>query len=83
LIIYGEGTLKLETMSSLLLTTKNGECTNLQNYVFLGTFQPALVDASIVLACKFQMIPRQQCVKGVYTLFKETLDVINYALDAF
>jgi hypothetical protein len=52
----------------------------LQNYVFLRTSQPAHVDASIVLACKFQMIPRQHRVKGgdpVYTLPEETLDVIN------
>jgi hypothetical protein len=55
-----------------------------QNYVYLATSRPAHVDASIVLACKFQMLPRQHRIKGrdpVYTLPEETFDIIQTALD--
>jgi hypothetical protein len=48
--------------------------------VYLSNLQFVCVDASIVLAYKFQMVPRQHRVKGgdpVYTLPEETLDVIN------
>ena len=58
--------------------------TNLQNFVYLSNSQVAHVDATIVLACKFQMLPRQHRVKGghrVYSLPDETVDVINSALD--
>jgi hypothetical protein len=57
-----------------------------QNYVFLQNSRPAYIDCSLVLACKFQMIPRQHRVKGgdaVYTLLDETVDVINTALEEF
>ena len=57
---------------------------DLQNYVYLANSEVAHVDATSVLACKFQMTPRDHRVKGghrVYTLPEETLDVINTALD--
>jgi hypothetical protein len=57
-----------------------------QNYVLLRNSRPAYIDCSLVLACKFQMIPWQHRVKGgdpVYTLLDETMDVINTALEEF
>lgn len=54
------------------------------NYVFLRNSEEAFLDASSVLACKFQMTPRHHRVKGnetVYTLSDETVDVINTALE--
>ena len=54
------------------------------NYVFLRNSTEAFVDASSVLACKFQMTPRRHRVQGndnVYTLSDETVDVINTALE--
>ena len=58
--------------------------THHHNYVYLANSQVAHVDATIVLACKFQMVPKQYRVKGghrVYTLLDETVDVINSTLD--
>lgn len=54
------------------------------NYVFLRNSREAFFDANSVLACKFQMIPRQYRVKGgdaVYNMPEETVDVINTALE--
>ena len=54
------------------------------NYVYLRHSRPAYVDCTSVLACKFQMVPRQHRIKGgdlVYALSEETVDVINTALE--
>lgn len=54
------------------------------NFVYLRNSEPAFVHCSAVLACKFQMVPRQHRVKGgeaVYTLTDEAIDVINTALE--
>ena len=59
---------------------------NSHNYVFLKDSRPAYVDADIVLACKFQMLPRAHRVKGgdpVYSLPPESLDVITCALEEY
>jgi hypothetical protein len=52
--------------------------------VYLSNLQFVCVDASIVLAYKFQMVPRQHRVKGgdpIYVLLDESLDVIHSTLD--
>lgn len=60
--------------------------TTSQNYVYLRDSAPAHIDADIVLACKFQMMPRAHRVKGgdpVYSVPPETVDVITCALEEY
>jgi hypothetical protein len=55
------------------------------SYVYLRNSRVAYIDASLVIACRFQMVPAAHRVKGdepVYQLLSETIDVIRTSLEA-
>ena len=54
------------------------------SYIFLKDARPVYIDATLVLACKFSLLPATHRVKGgdpVYVLTNESIDVIRTSLE--